>query len=382
MRQACIIMVIMQTSRLSPVHGFLRVYSCDCNSITNKCCMSDLIQIIYICITTDEPVQHISENIKQFLPRALLQLDRIVVDQSGATPLNGSGVEIAILDSGIYLYHEIFKSKGGGQIEGYNFVSNDPPHSWHTKPELHGTALAAIIAGNMYSSPTGPCPGGIASSAKLYVCRVFSGNETKSEWIISALDHLIGLKRKSRHRIDVVVMSFGQQHKDTEIENRLKELANLGVVLVASGGNSGPRPDDTFFPSSNNHVISVGALDQYGHKTNFSAAHCHIYAPGESIYVPSVVNNLTTEVCPVDGSSFAAPILGGFLALLLQSANNSQNTFVIEKCHDINFLNTLLRDHKLVKDEKLWFAHEVLESLQNDPSYVVKLIKDQYGDQV
>ena len=93
-------------------------------------------------------------------------------------------------------------------------------------------------------------------------------------------------------------------------------------------------------------------------------------------------DNSATDVCPVDGTSFAAPILGGFLALLLQSANNSNKASVIEKCHDINFLNTLLRDHKLVRDDKLWYAHEVLERLQNDPSYIIELVKAQYGDQI
>lgn len=297
--------------------------------------------------------------------------------------MNGKGVEIVILDSGIFLEHGVFASKREGRIDGHNFVSNDPPDSWHTKPELHGTAMAAIVAGNEYSSSKGPCVGGIAPSANLYICRIFSQGETTMLQNISALNHLINLKQESKDRVDVIVMSFGKQQKDTEIEKKLKRLADLGVVLVAAGGNDGPRPDDTFFPSSDNHVISVGALDENGgYKTNFSATHCHVYAPGESIIAPSLANNSTTDVCPVDGTSFAAPILAGFLALLLQSANNSGNDFVINKCHDINFLNTLLRDHKLVKDDKLWYANEVVQRLQDDPSFIVKLVKDQYGNEV
>ena len=57
-------------------------------------------------------------------------------------------------------------------------------------------------------------------------------------------------------------MSFGCQPKVAQVEDRLKKLADLGVVLVAAGGNSGPRPDDTDFPASDIHVISVGALDK------------------------------------------------------------------------------------------------------------------------
>ena len=146
----------------------------------------------------------------------------------------------------------------------------------------------------------------------------------------------------------------------------LKKLADLGVVLVAAGGNSGPRPDDTDFPASDIHVISVGALDKkLVVKPDFRQPTV-TFMLLENQCVPSVINQSTTDVCHVDGTSFAAPILGGFLALLLESANNkvSNSTFVIEKCHDINFLNTLFKDHKLVRDYKLWYAHEVVEKLQ------------------
>ena len=296
-------------------------------------------------------------------------------------------MEIAILDSGIYRYHEVFQSKGEDQIDGCNFVVGDHPHSWYTKPELHGTAVAAVAAGKRYNSPRGPCTGGIAPSAKLYVCRIYSRKETKSEWIISALDHLIDLKRNSKDRINIVVMPFGRPLKESDVEDRLKQLEDLRVVLVASGGNTGPRPDDVLFPASDNHVISVGALDVYGgYKTKLSADNCHIYAPGESVYVPfvpsDVVNGSTTDVCPIDGTSIAAPILGGFLALLLQSAYNSKNPDVIEKCHTINFLNTQLKDHELVKDGKLWYADRFLQRLQNDRKYIVELVKAQYGNEI
>lgn len=298
--------------------------------------------------------------------------------------MDGKGIEIAILDTGIFRDHEVFESKGEDQIDGHNFVDGDPLESWHSKPETHATAVAATAAGNEYSSVKGPCPGGIAPSAKLYICRVYNKNKTKWKWIIDALDHLIEIKQKSTKdhpRIDIVVMSFRLGRMVTDIETRLQQLANLGVVLVAAGGNSGPRPDDAFFPASNNHVISVGALDEHGgHIASFSSAHCHIYAPGKSMYVPSVTSK--TDVRLVSGTSFAAPILGGFLALLLQSANNSKNTVVIEKCHSINFLNTLLRNHKLVRDGKLWYAHEVVQSLQDDPNYIVKLVEKKYGYEV
>ena len=328
-------------------------------------------------------VQHIQDDEKQFLPRHLLNLHDLDCLQFSGPLLEGKDVEIAVLDSGIHLHHEIFQSKGPDMIQGRSFVQGeDPEMTWFTKPELHGTAVSAVAAGNKYRSASGPCTGGIAPSAKLYICRVFSRKSFRWEWMIDALNHLINLKKESGDRIDIVVMSFGSKYSNSGVERKLKDLADLGVVIVAAGGNRGNKIDDADFPAKHNSVISVGALDLDGSVAEYTVTGCHIFAPGTSVLVPSVCNlQSLTDVCKQNGTSFAAPMLAGFLALLLQCAKESPpdvRRYIVEKYHDINFLNTLLRDDRFVRERKFEFASRVIQDLQNDPKGIVTLVQAHY----
>ena len=238
-------------------------------------------------VIADEPTRLTN---KKLLPSSQLELQRIHFQYD----LQGQGTEIAVLDTGILLTHEVFSSKGG-KVSGCNFfeqVGDDPTKDkqWQT-PSIHGTAVSAIAAGNQYceQNESGNVERfGIAPKAKLYICRVSNGKSYPWNCVIQALNHLICLKKKDPKRIDIAVMSFGSKQKNSEVENLLDQLADLGVILVAAGGNEGARQDDIFFPSSDKNVISVGAFDPDGRVAGFAADYAHIYAQGEDIYVPSV----------------------------------------------------------------------------------------------
>ena len=255
---------------------------------------------------------------------------------------------------------------------------------------MHGTAVAAIAAGNEYESHRQETqPGtferfyaGIAPKAKLYICRISDGIEYPWNCLIEALDHLIEIKKGDSSRIDIAVMSFGSEHKKAEVEAKLRQLADSGVILIAAGGNQGAKQDDTLFPSSDCNVIPVGAIGPDGRKAGFSTDHAHVFAPGGDIFVPSIMSD--SKVCKQHGTSFAAPMVAGFLALLLQCAKESGPKIatpnVLEKYHSVNFLKSLLRHHKLVKENRLFYANELLEDLRENSNRILKMIKDQYTD--
>ena len=341
----------------------------------------------HLLFVSDEPIQPLSAIDKSMLAPKQLEVD-ILHREHG---LQGKGVEIAILDTGILHSHEVFSSKKGkNPIDGCNFIGGDPPESWHTKPGLHGTAVAAIAAGNEYVSrrtqnEAGEIEqyiAGIAPRAKLYICRISDGKTYPWTPMANALQHLIDLKTKDPTRIDIVVMSFGGKSKDQEVEKKLKDLADLKVILLAAGGNDGDRPDNAHFPASNRNVIAVGAFGTGGHKTDFTTPHACVYAPGKAIYVPSLATN--SEICTQDGTSFAAPVVAGFLALLLQCAKESDpdgsTKKVMDMYHNIDFLNDIFHDHELVSKDpgnhhRLFYAQAYLVRLREHPDNIIKLIQ-------
>jgi subtilisin family serine protease len=69
----------------------------------------------------------------------------------------GEGITVAVIDSGVDTEHESLRSR---VLPGYDFIEN---HPYIKDPLGHGTAVAAIIAGNGNIK-------GIAPKAKIYPC--------------------------------------------------------------------------------------------------------------------------------------------------------------------------------------------------------------------
>jgi len=180
---------------------------------------------------------------------------------------NGSGVAVAICDTGVDYTHP---SLGGGGfpnskvIGGYDTGDNDnnPMDS-----QGHGTACAGIAAGIL--GTTGDYIGGVAYNAKLYALKITKGGGGSAydsdmieswEWCIT-------------HQYDdpdnpilVVSTSFGGGRYFGSCDNTLpayaaaaKNVAAAGMNLFVSAGNDG-YCDSLAAPSCISNAISVGAV--------------------------------------------------------------------------------------------------------------------------
>ncbi|HKE60505.1 MAG TPA: S8 family serine peptidase, partial [Pyrinomonadaceae bacterium] len=150
--------------------------------------------------------------------------------------LDGSGVTIAILDSGIDTNHKSFSSISGKIKFSKDFTDENRTDDRYG----HGTHVAAIAAGA--GAPTNGGYEGIAPGASLVSLRVLDSDGVGTvAGVLSALDWLIS--NKGTYNIRVVNMSLGtvaiNSYKNDPICNAVRKLVDSGVLVVAAAGNNG-----------------------------------------------------------------------------------------------------------------------------------------------
>ncbi|HKX84630.1 MAG TPA: S8 family serine peptidase, partial [Pyrinomonadaceae bacterium] len=198
-------------------------------------------------VADDARTQHISLNLET---RSLGHVEtttgaaamRAVAGNSG---LDGTGIGIAILDSGIYDGHDAFTGAAGESrvTQEVQFAPGGPEDLYG-----HGTHVAALAAGR------GGRPGdtasinilrnyqGVAPGANIISVRVLTNTGTGSSAnLIQALNWI--LENRGGHNIRVVNISLGTAAVETWQNDPLcravRKLTGAGVVVVAAAGNDG-----------------------------------------------------------------------------------------------------------------------------------------------
>jgi minor extracellular serine protease Vpr len=215
-----------------------------------------------------------------------------------AAGTDGSGVRVAVLDSGIDYTHKNFGGAGNNAayeaaygtattdprtttrdglfptakvVDGYDFVGE----SWgivngvvvgtRTEDddpidlEGHGTHVADIIAGaSADGTHKGVAPG--ASLVAVKVCSAISSS-CNGISLLKGMDFALDPNGDgdTSDAVDVVNMSLGSSYgqEQDDLSQASANAVNLGVVVVASAGNSANRPYITGSPSTTPGVISV-----------------------------------------------------------------------------------------------------------------------------
>ena len=204
-----------------------------------------------------------------------------------ADGVDGSGVTVAVLDSGIDYTHanlggggtlaDYAAAYGAGPgdplqttrdglfptakvVEGYDFVGEDWPNSAEAPDpdpidfEGHGTHVADIIAGQ----------NGVAPGASLIAVKVCSAISSSCSGIalIQGMDFAVDPNGdgKTKDAVDVINMSLGSNYGqpfDDDLSLAVENATALGVLTVASAGNSADKPYITGTPSATPSALSV-----------------------------------------------------------------------------------------------------------------------------
>ena len=243
----------------------------------------------------------------------------------------GVGVTVAVVDSGVDIYHQQLKNqlyvnsaeqqgKAGidddsngfiDDINGWDFVQNS---GTVTDVGQHGTHVAGVIAAEHIG------PGkvmGVAPGAKLLPLNFI--DNTRSGTLGNALRAIDYAVQKGAR---VINASWGGITCSTILQNKIEELGRRGILFVAAAGNEFSDLDlAPSYPAAYEfpHQITVGASTQGNLRadfSNFSARLVHLLAPGVDII---------STVAPDDsspskgGTSMATPFVSGAAALLFSS---------------------------------------------------------------
>lgn len=207
-----------------------------------------------------------------------------------ATVATVAPVKLGMIDGGVAAHPSV-----AGRVEQRGFAKGAPSAS------RHGTAVASLMVGT--GSVKGAAPGERVASADVYGTDPAGGNASA---IARALGWLV------QRGVAVTTISLvGPDNKLLAIA--VARAQQRGMLIVAAVGNDGPAAPPAY-PASYRGVFAVTGVDAKGRVLPEAgrALHVDFAAPGDAVLA-------ATGMASVDrlrGTSFAAPLVAGRLALL------------------------------------------------------------------
>ena len=300
-----------------------------------------------------------------------LSQDRLIVgamERTGATVgatrvrqdlgYDGEGVGVAVIDSGVSGTHDDLTGAGGApRVASFVDFVNGRDQTYDDYG--HGTHVAGIVAGN--GADSSGARSGIAPAAHLIVLKVLdeSGQGRISD-VIAALDYVVTHKDLLNIRVVNLSVATGvyESYNTDPLTVAAERVVRAGIVVVAAAGNNGrdhegrQRHGGITAPGNAPWVLTVGASSHMGTVdraddtiASFSsrgptaldrAAKPDLVAPGVGIeslsdpdsafyttrahyLLPGTVPRTYLPYLSLSGTSMAAPVVSGTIALMLQA---------------------------------------------------------------
>jgi subtilisin family serine protease len=242
-------------------------------------------------------------------------LPRIGAPWAWDVTIGAPEVVIAIVDTGVDGSHP---DLAGQLVAGFNFYSNDTNTA---DVHGHGTWVAGAAAA---SSNNGVGVASVAWRSRIMPLRVTDSSGTAYYSTVAN-----AITWAADHGARVISTSIGGVIKSSAVNSAAQYAIGRGAVVVASGGNCGCA--DTVADSP--YIISVSATDQNDALASFSSRgnHIDVAAPGISIWTTARGGGYSS----VYGTSFAAPIVAGTLALM-RAANPALTPAELETLLQLN----------------------------------------------
>lgn len=213
-------------------------------------------------------------------------------------PNCGQGVDVYIIDTGIYVQHSDFAGRAEHVFDCTGQGAGDG--------NGHGTHCASTVAGTTH----GVCP-----SSRLYAVKVLNaGGSGTWACVAQGIDFVAG---RTGQRVGSMSLGGGRQQS---VNDAVDAAVLRGASMVSASGNSNANACN-FSPASSPNGLTVNSMQDNDARSGFSnfGTCTHIFAPGTNILGAWIGNPTATRT--ISGTSMACPHVAGIVA-----ENWSQNS--------------------------------------------------------
>jgi thermitase len=223
------------------------------------------------------------------------------------------GVVIAVLDTGVAAGHPDLAGKV--LAGGYDFVSNDADPS---DDHGHGTSVAGAAAA---ASNNSIGVAGVSWASPILPVKVLDAAGSGNHSAIAS-----GVVYAADRGAHVINLSLGGTSGSQTLQDAINYAWNKGAVVIAAAGNNGNNIP--CYPAAYTRAVAVSATNSADVRTSWSnfGSYVDIAAPGENI----ITTALWDAYSSANGTSFAAPVTSGVVALMAAANPQLTNTQLVD----------------------------------------------------
>ena len=235
-------------------------------------------------------------------------------DAQGAFDRRGTGVTVAIIDSGVDASHSDFNPDNILPYRDYG-NNTDGVDIWH------GTFVAGIIAAQLNNNVG---IDGVSPDVTVLPVTITKNGTSDAYTAIRAVEY-------AASRADVINLSMGGGADSMFLERTCRNAVRGGTILVAAAGNyqngETPSAKTITYPAGYDCVISVSSCKRVNGEPVFDSLYSYfnkavnVSAPGSDIRSLYLGGGVATA----SGTSFAAPIVSA-MAIMAKQVNSAIDT--------------------------------------------------------
>jgi subtilisin family serine protease len=257
------------------------------------------------------------------------QVELIQVPMLHDEGYTGTGLKVAMFDTGFWLSHETFA--GLNVIAEWDFINDDPvtgnEPGDQDNQHYHGTMCLSLMAGRTPGTLIGP-----AYNAEYILAKTEDMSQedpVEEDWWIEAAEWADSLGA----RVISSSLCYNDWYTYEDMDGNTAPITiaadiavENGIVVVNAAGNSGSSSWKYILAPADGHdVISVGSVDSTGTRSYWSSQgptydgriKPTIMAMGDEALIADPAGG-ASAYRRGDGTSFAAPLAAGAITLMLE----------------------------------------------------------------